>query len=133
MKASELRLGNFVLFASEGKQFTVKELSIGGIEVSNTEELVWIEIEEFEGIPLSEEWLEKFGFDSKASTTWSEGPDNPIDYKVYKKGRFTYNTFQEAWWYNGLLEYQPKYVHQLQNLYFALTGQELTVKELDKA
>ena len=38
---------------------------------------------------------------------------------MYKEGR----TYFNSWCIN---DWQPEYVHQLQNLYFALTGEELT-------
>jgi hypothetical protein len=78
-------------------------------------------------IPLSEEWLVKFGFKKTVEVTWSFGYEK--EYNVYRKEDLTYNGIQAAWWYNGLLKNQPEFVHQLQNLYFALTGSELTIKE----
>jgi hypothetical protein len=67
-------------------------------------------------IPLTEEWLVKFGFDKKAHR---EGLSIILENTLgYKNGR----TYFKSW---CILESQPKHVHQLQNLYFALTGKEL--------
>lgn len=109
-----------MLYASEGKQFKVCELSIGGIEVNGEGEITWIEIEEFEGIPLTEEWLLKFGF-SGALYYFKSG----FEFSLKKQSDgfvMIINDYEECW-------PEIQYVHQLQNLYFALTGEELTIKE----
>lgn len=62
-------------------------------------------------IPITEEWLLKFGFE-KDNMYWID--DTNIGFTFYKNGKIEWN--------------QPKhikYVHELQNLYFALTGKEL--------
>ena len=78
-----------------------------------------------EPIPLTEEWLLKFGFEKSGGGLY-----------------LTYETF-EMYYINGVLglsarvsdpnegyiDTKIKYVHQLQNLHFALTGEELTIKE----
>lgn len=76
-------------------------------------------------IPLSPEILEKCGFKKKENISYSSGMPTP--FMVFRIDDFTFNTHQELWWYNGVLKNQPKYIHQLQNLYFSLTGQELKV------
>ena len=71
-------------------------------------------------IPLTEEWLFKFGFDNK----FNKGKINiiPKGRLGYKNGRTYFNSWT-------ILEKQPDYVHELQNLYFALTGEELTLNK----
>jgi hypothetical protein len=87
-----------------------------------------IEIHLLEGnppnpIPLTEEWLLKFGFEKQ-----QDG-----DLTIYP-GKNCY-AFSEQWIHNGYPTSDSnalmkcKYVHQLQNLFFALTGEELTIKE----
>lgn len=81
-------------------------------------------------IPLTEDWLLKFGFIVEDTSTYSPGYEKP--YRVYRKLQFTYNGIQQAWWYNGQVLYlQPQHVHQLQNLYFALTGEDLKLNSHD--
>jgi len=67
-----------------------------------------------EPIPLTEEWLLNFGYTKEDSNFWNLGH---IVWE-YDGGVFICNK-------NGIT---LKYVHQLQNLYFALTGRELTIK-----
>ena len=68
---------------------------------------------DYEPINLTEEWLAKLGYD-----LISENHYGVLGHLIWKiEGRFYCDK-------NGM---QLKYVHQLQNLYFALTGSELTV------
>ena len=111
MKASELRIGNLVD-------------SPRGIEsISDAESLQEIESypEKFKPIPLTEEWLLKFGFEI----------DNGLDKRYRKENdhievglRYikSIKVFKL-----GFIGTEIKYVHQLQNLYFALTGEELII------
>jgi hypothetical protein len=116
-KARELRIGNWIniigLVPTQALWQHIQFISEGDNQYS--------------AIPLTEEWLIKFGFESRVETTYSLGYSR--DYKVHSLNGFTYNSIQAAWWYHRLLDKQPEYVHQLQNLYFALTSEELTIKE----
>jgi hypothetical protein len=76
-------------------------------------------------IPLTPEILEKAGFEYAAGFADSYNR-HPIT--LYN------NPFKEGWTVENLFEQQIKddllviqHVHQLQNLYFALTGKELTI------
>lgn len=66
-------------------------------------------------IPLTEEWLRKFGFE-KLQETYFNG-DFELD--ITDAGFLFSETY---------IKVSCKYVHQLQNIYFALTGKELEVK-----
>lgn len=70
-------------------------------------------------IPLTEEWLIKFGFEKTdfGGKCFSYG-----DILIYPN-ESEYRLFAHQYIKGAL-----KYVHQLQNLYFALTGEELTLK-----
>lgn len=71
---------------------------------------------ECEPIPLTEEWLLKFGFEPLGSSRF--------DFKI-----FTYYLYDGSFYNQSSRLSTIKYVHQLQNLYFALTGEELKIKE----
>jgi hypothetical protein len=107
MKASELRIGNLVYDNLGGT------LKIKGISLES-------DLSHIKPIPLTEEWLLKFGFEWKNF--------------AFRDGTFTVRYQKEFYVYlsvEGVRPIQIKldYVHQLQNLYFALTGEELVVKE----
>lgn len=77
-------------------------------------------------IELTEEWLTKFGFTVENSFAYSTGEE--VAYNVFSKSELTFNSIQDCWWLCGKpMKRQPKYVHQLQLLYFALTGTELKI------
>ena len=131
MKANELRIGNYTQWANEQDEIVV---SVDGIEIDpeDKEYLVSytdlpteleniIQLEFFEPIPLTKEWLEKFGFE-ETKRGWLSAPTG----EDYKRWLVCFN--------DGGFSYIPeltsfKYVHQLQNLYYALTGEELTIKD----
>ena len=80
--------------------------------------------EMFEPIPLTEEWVRKFGFrkTSNRSDNWHN--DGTFLYVRYIRKVFYIYTSGS----NGPCQLTTvKYVHQLQNLNFALTGKELMV------
>jgi hypothetical protein len=118
MKASELRLNNYVL---EDGQVVLLSTNYDLFKcLVNVDRGIG-----FEPIPLTEEWLLKFGFvKSKVSSQFDKEKltiqiANELEY--HKKGRVYFNSW-------AILEESIKYVHQLQNLYFALTGKEITFK-----
>lgn len=78
------------------------------------------------GIPLTEEWLVKFGFEKLllCDNCFQLG-NPPFDFKVELLPKENYILF-----FKGATQgHAPcKYVHQLQNLYFALIGTKLEIK-----
>lgn len=126
MKANELRIGNWVCAdivneagdeSSEVYQLTYHALGIllNGLDVSKSM---------IHPIPLTEAWLSNFGFTL---------PD--IHYLIwYKKGfgpfRVLFDIHLGHWqvgYSGGRVFRRIKYVHELQNIYFAITGEELIV------
>jgi hypothetical protein len=110
MKANELRIGNWIT------EFTTAHPNGKNIQLD------WIsrddDFENCRAIPLTPEILEKCGF---------ETPDGYIDTVKYKDGvMIDFNRGKYLLRENNRIEI--KYLHQLQNLYFSLTGEELEVK-----
>lgn len=122
MKASELRIGNLVYHG--GKPIELRSVDIYNFDKTEVK---------FFAIPLTEDWLVGFGFD------WIE-EDRIWTLTVCPQGSFSITfTYQDD--FSLALSDSPqmiaeicpamrlfKYVHQLQNLYFALTGEELQIK-----
>lgn len=106
MTASELRIGNYV-FDNLGGILKIKVVS---------EDSYLIHIKP---IPLSEEWLLKFGFENCINGWWSR--NELLNVKLKEDGTEIYLHGSDT----NLANYPIDYVHQLQNLYFALTGLEL--------
>jgi len=114
MKASELRIGNSIMQYDE-----VVFVTWWRLELMEINEIV------YNPIPLTEEWLLKFGFISRYSNYIIKAGDY---FHSVKKGcgEWIYSYDKSD---SGCYELKEiKYVHQLQNLYFALIGKELIIK-----
>lgn len=110
IKASELRVGNWLKRESQPEGFLVDAQTISRIYHNG--------VRDEEPIPLTPEWLERLGFDNNKD---HEG--------YYMSGGWICKNYSEG---DGGVHCiaEVRYVHQLQNLYFALTGQELELKEV---
>ena len=75
------------------------------------------------GIPLTEEWLIKFGFEKVEETLYES-----FDKSFGVENGFTTMSWMENTLSIDMMDIKCEYVHTLQNLYFALTGEELTIK-----
>lgn len=119
MEAIELRIGNYLF--SNGVVSVIDARSIFDI---------WDKSEKYSSIPLTEIWMERFGFIKTASYIMRLNVDLKKDIKsviiaTERHGKWVaVYTIEDAFASQGI-----EYVHQLQNLYFALTGEEL---ELEK-
>lgn len=132
MKAQDLRIRNYVKWNGP----VYKEIARISF-ITNEEVGFWCGdtavIQEIEPIPLTEEWLVKFGLttittsDNGDSNYWSKDNDLSVDVEPNVTGHSV-----ETLFYYRLHEKQRRkhlmYVHQLQNLYFCLCGEELTIK-----
>ncbi len=128
MKASELRIGNLVDY-NEGGIFKVIGIHEFGIDCEDEIEIIYMEYENFNPIPLTEEWLLNLGFKEYKDFGYKTGCFDYIKYGFSylidtKKIRIMHKGNNMS----HILQNKVHYVHQLQNLYFALTGEELTIK-----
>jgi len=118
MKANELRIGNlFDQFGNihEATYCTIKDL------LAAPESQLWCK-----PIPLTEEWLMKFGFVKIANDSEKK---KDCDFARVGKLELCYDVDTNSY-YPTINEYTIlKYVHQIQNLYFVLTGEELTINK----
>jgi hypothetical protein len=132
MKANELRIGNWVMAYNSPVQIESIDKD-GGINYTsaNDEWTVdyWFvyQIKEIDPIPLTPEILEKAGF----SNPYNIGYHLYID-KENTEG-FGINFDDEGWDIGQNHEMfkfhsELKHLHQLQNLYYALTGEELQIE-----
>lgn len=136
MKVTELRLRNFVGTATLKKGIRIPQYtnwfviySIGfeiecflhGTNPAMQTELPIFNAMDLVGIPITEEWLIKFGF-IKDHHGYRLEDLCSLSITINKYGDFL-PCFNDRVLHNEL---KLKEVHQLQNMYFALTGQELT-------
>lgn len=133
MKASELRIGNYVSNIGHGliRVSEIFQVKIYGIGVYSSDYTSQRHLKYTYPIPLTEEWLLKFGFELehefanayKMYTTKHPYDCSNITYSINEKMLRFSNGQNKG---STLIPY-VKHVHQLQNLYFALTGEELTL------
>lgn len=130
MKANELRIGNKLL--KDGVVVTIDARTIFDIWDDNG-------LKKYEPIPITEEWLIRFGFEKDGGEYNSPSDEFDIIIHVSEDGdRYTAsNVFvgRVGNWDRDGVNYICmgncfKYVHQLQNLYFALTNTELVLQKL---
>lgn len=114
--SNELRIGNYV-----NTPYGVKRVSTISVDG-------WSMHTESEPIPLTEEWLLKFSFELVYDSDFRRKYDYFLDYRFgFDINKALKNT-PEGINFRGDHFTEIKFVHQLQNFYFALTGKELTFK-----
>lgn len=118
IKPEELRIGNCVVGDGDAK----KRLVIVGFD-----ELEYAHL--FSPIPLTEEWLLKFGF--KKEDEYNFIKELRLGYKLRVEAvEGLYSVRINSGDSIGYINSRIKHVHQLQNLYFALTGKEIDRQEV---
>jgi hypothetical protein len=109
MKVQELRIGNLVNF--NGVNYKIELLDLDGyIGLSDIILFEHVHIDDLKPIELTEEWLIKFGFKKFV-------PDFINPSLLIRNTTEGFKIIRHGIMVNHL--------HQLQNLYFALTGKEL--------
>lgn len=126
IQANELRVGNWIADHEAGGYYQIEEIykdSYGTYSASYRNSSIRCTIDALEPIPITEKWLVKLGFETQMSWTYRKHIEGN-NYLVYYLG-------EKGWSINNkpYSDFKCKYVHTLQNLYFALTGQELTIKK----
>ena len=112
MEAKELRIGNWVA------RFGKTHFQITCVEEGNFPTL--------EPIELTEGWLIKLGFGYWEDVGQWYSPDEDCTLRL---DHYTKGDEDKLGFFEDEYAVKVKYVHQLQNLYFALTGEELEIKD----
>ena len=117
MEANELRIGNWVYLGRNiiaidgiGKDFVFNGSTHWNLDAPNL----------IKPIPLTEKYLLRFGFERSGLYHVK----NQVH--IHDEHGWTDTGYEYRFNYTSI---KIKHVHQLQNLYFALTGEELTIKE----
>ena len=125
IQANELRIGNIVkpiISRFNEKYLIIESISFDEINMNFRP----YRLDSIEPIPLTEEWLLKLGFTKHHADYFND--------VIYIKNVPNNNEFEWGLYPNKIgsgIQVKNgkllKYVHQLQNLYFSLTGEELTI------
>ena len=120
MKAKELRIGNLIFKNNDIYEISslfFVDLHDGLIRESYNNNY------DIKPIPITEEWLLKFGFIKDMAWTYS--------IELINNNRLVYYLGEKGWSI-GHKNYSDFtnliYIHEVQNLYFAITGTELKLK-----
>ena len=146
MGSTELRIGNLVTLDENQRRdlwynqinaindfFEVKTIySDGDIALQLDDEIVDINVDDVSPISLTEEWLLKFGFEicgygevHSMCFTGYRVKNSIWDVYAVSNGEFVLHKNTKETSITNI-----KYVHQLQNLYFSLTGEELIYQKI---
>jgi len=119
MKATEIKINNLVwILGEERKVETISNLPArGDMYWVGTEGLIDVKMIHVRGIPLTEEKLLELGFEKVLDFFTKHAGSNVMSiycFESFSRVQIVTQTICSI-----------KYVHELQNLYFAITGEEL--------
>lgn len=127
MNPKELRIGNIIgMYLKEfpNNYFKVIEVADMNMKVSSNwnssrkDDSDFFDCKEMEGIPMEEHWFNHYGF-SRGADPWGGWLSSPLE------DGSRLRVMDELYYESGFSKAPVKYVHQLQNLWFSLTGKEL--------
>ena len=110
IKATDLRIGNIVFSAMIDESFKVSNLTTDYDPLCKP-------------IEITEEWVLKFGFEKQENNWKKLCICNDWTYLYWERLTGLELSVNK----HSVMQPHIKYVHQLQNLYYALTGVELSV------
>ena len=121
MNIKELRIGNYIeSIHGNADTYTIVDLSL-----FSTVEEGRLSEENIEPAPLTEEWLKRAGFIWSIYHQANHTEGFPYEIEQVSSDLYLMRSFRKTESFTVPL----KYVHQLQNLVFALTGTELEFTE----
>lgn len=136
IQSKDLRIGNFIS-TTLGKAVSVKSISsdIAHVDIEGYRINQAYELAVLTGIPLSEGWLIKFGFDKVSDNDYrvglSTGDGVELSIELLDEEACILRTHNKDGSLLDGFDYAyikpAKHVHQLQNLYHALTGTDLSL------
>jgi len=117
MSPSELRIGNWYnsIRFNTPIRLHLSDFAEANAHADGSDSLEWFNTH-IEPIPLTKKWLLKFGFVKDKETGYRYFLGDSIAYDLDDHGI----RISDSWEWNTV-----KFVHQLQNLYFCLSGEEL--------
>lgn len=113
MEATELRIGNYVFYNGQPIEVSANDILVLEKKVNG-----WLY---YSPIQINTEIFYKSGF---------KFADYLNTKTRYSKGNFHMDLSKKKWYLHGYRGHKAglQYLHQLQNLYYALTGEELSIQ-----
>lgn len=116
MKASELRIGNYVY--RQSSKLIIDKSSVYQIENVNLQSSL-----KYDPIPLTKQWILDLGFKKIIESQYTLNTYEFYGFQIWDK----FNDFSDVVYLTSQGETHLETVHHLQNLFFFLKGEELTV------
>lgn len=142
IKATDLRIGNYVMPKLSVKSHWRMAVRVDGLFIQQCEKEGLVD--NYDHIPITEDWLLRFGFERRLiNNAFFEYYINctPPNYKRDFVLSFTFGMLsttpkgvcdRESWypWMSSgdSHSFNIQSIHQLQNVFFAITGKELELK-----
>lgn len=126
MMLNELRVGSVVTHPLFGTPAAVRAIAFNGLYIG-TEDGLLLHIDDFKPVVITDEILEKLHFVKMTSEAPGIG-----EYDWWETDDLSLTHIHEGLYgVDGLSGIKPmKYVHELQNVHFVITGNELDTEEL---
>lgn len=122
MKATELKIGNFLNINNTCKSVESIDSTFDCVYFSDSKGIAWSDLTEVHPIPLTEQWLKDLGV-SNRQIVIKKGDSSGYGVIFISNDKMFISDEADT---NYAFVAECKYVHQFQNLVFALTGKELT-------
>lgn len=112
MKSNELRVGNWVIGIEENDYYQCTSTTITMLERGEGSHI--------RPIPITPTWMRQLRFENCINGWWSK--NEMLNVKLTDEGTEIYLSGSDT----NLANYPIDYVHQLQNIYYAIFGTELS-------
>lgn len=131
IKLNELRIGNYIQDFQSKRIGTVTSI---GTQVAVKLEFSTIKqkVDGYEGIPITEEWLTNFGLQHVVIEKYNidyyvNQIDDKPNFRFHVRDNYCHCSFGDN--NHGFLFTAYKHVHEIQNLYQIVYGEELIIKK----
>ena len=111
MKPNQLRVGNWVIGIEENDYYQVTSATITMLERGEGSHI--------RPVPINQTWLRQLRFENCINGWWSK--DEMLNFKLNDDSNEIYLRGSDT----NLANYPIDYVHELQNLYYAIFGKEI--------
>lgn len=126
MEAKELRIGNYVMY--NGVVYTVESILSSTylvfLHTLDKEILMEVKVNKIDPVKLTDEWLEWLGF-VRVGNHYEKNCFNIYKYKDGVEIELRNDEDDELF----VIGMRYNYVHQLQNLYFAIAGKKIAINK----
>lgn len=133
IQKTDLRIGNIVSYEATAHVIRALHHDVVLHSWAKGGDNYYSSYNQIEGFPLTPEWLDKLGFTVSSNNLVYDHPTPKVPEDEHKDLGTCYPSFffneRLGRWMDCHTRVCVDHIHQLQNLYFALTGEELTLKQ----